>query len=127
MPCLSPEGRLLLGKGCQEVTYRAKARQRHVCAHEREERRDDEYPTASILPNLLIPPSALVEEKRTKYPTTTQKVAGIKLMKKHIAASSTQLFSYTIPDNMPPVKGYMQNRSKILLSSPYQSAPGAYT
>jgi hypothetical protein len=31
---------------------------------------------ASIQPNLLIPPLAFVEEKKTMYPTTAHKVAG---------------------------------------------------
>ncbi len=39
---------------------------------------------ANILPKILTPPSAFVEENNTKYPTTNPKVAGMKLKKKHI-------------------------------------------
>ena len=36
---------------------------------------------AKILPNVCIVPSALLEEKRTKYPITRKTVAGMKLKK----------------------------------------------
>ncbi len=42
----------------------------------------------SPCPSALTEPSALVDENRTKYPTTNQNVAGIKLKKKHISLYS---------------------------------------
>jgi hypothetical protein len=43
--------------------------------------------TASIRPSVRTAPSALVEENRMKYPTIAQKVAGMKLKKKHMFQS----------------------------------------
>jgi hypothetical protein len=43
---------------------------------------------ARIRPKLRIPPSALLDEKRTKYPTIARTVAGIRLKTKHISATS---------------------------------------
>jgi hypothetical protein len=39
-------------------------------------------------PRLLTKPSAFVDEKKTKYPTIAQNVAGTKLTKKHISLDS---------------------------------------
>jgi hypothetical protein len=44
--------------------------------------------TASTRPNVRILPSDFFEEKSMKYPNTSQNVAGRKLKKKHIIASS---------------------------------------
>lgn len=42
---------------------------------------------ARIRPKVLTPFSALEEAKRTKYPIVTQKVAGTRLIKKHIGVA----------------------------------------
>jgi hypothetical protein len=39
---------------------------------------------AKMIPNILIPPCALLDEKSTKYPIITNIVAGNKLKNKHI-------------------------------------------
>jgi hypothetical protein len=43
---------------------------------------------AKICPNFFVFPSALVDAKRTKYPTVVKTVAGIRLKKKHIGFPS---------------------------------------
>ncbi len=43
---------------------------------------------ARMLPNIFSLPSVFCEVRSTKYPTTTQKVAGKKLNIKHTASSS---------------------------------------
>ena len=43
---------------------------------------------AKAWPNILIPPLVFEDENSTKYPTTIQNVAGMKLIKKHMATTS---------------------------------------
>jgi hypothetical protein len=43
---------------------------------------------AKTWPNILIPLLALADENNTKYPRITQPVAGMRLIKKHIVATS---------------------------------------
>ncbi len=46
---------------------------------------------ASHRPKVFTNPSALVDEKKMKYPMTAQTVAGKKLKKKHISSRSHRL------------------------------------